>query len=110
MRRSNEPLFWSLFSAGGMVTALLMPALILVTGFLVPADFIEYRRLEAIATNPLGRLAVFAIAFLTFFHWAHRFRHVLVELGLRRFGMPIAVVCYLAAVAGSTWAGVVALG
>jgi fumarate reductase subunit D len=110
MRRSNEPLFWSLFSAGGMVAALLMPALILVTGFLVPAEWVEYERLEAIVTNPLGRLAIFGIAFLTFFHWAHRFRHVLVELGLRRLALPIAVGCYLAAVAGSAWAGVVALG
>jgi fumarate reductase subunit D len=110
MRRSNEPLFWSLFSAGGMVTALVAPALILVTGFLVPAEWVEYERLEALVTNPLGRLAIFAIAFLTFFHWAHRFRHALVEMGLRRFGMPIAVICYVAAVAGSAWAGVVALG
>ena len=110
MRRSNEPLFWSLFSAGGMVTALVMPALILVTGFLVPAEWVEYERLEAIVTHPLGRLALFVIALLTFFHWAHRFRHALVEMGLRRFGMPIAAVCYLAAVAGSAWAGVVTLG
>jgi len=109
MRRSNEPFFWSLFSAGGMVTALLMPALILVTGFLVPGEWVEFERLEAIVTNPLARVAIFGVAFLTFFHWAHRFRHALVEMGLRRFGQPIAIACYLVAAAGSAWAGVVAL-
>ena len=42
VRRSNEPLFWSLFSAGGMLAALLAPALIIVTGFLVPANDVTF--------------------------------------------------------------------
>ncbi len=109
MRRSREPLFWSLFSAGGVVTALLLPVLILVTGFLVPAHQVGFERLQAIFTNPLGRLVLFGVAFLTFFHWAHRFRHTLVDLGLERIGLPIAVVCYLAALVGTVWAAVVAL-
>ncbi len=107
MRRSNEPLFWSLFSAGGMLTALLGPVVILVTGFLVAAHDISFSRLHSIFTNPLGRLVLFAFASLTFFHWAHRFRHVLVDVGLRRFSVPLAVVCYLAALAGTVVAGVV---
>lgn len=108
MRRSQEPLFWSLFSAGGVVAALLAPVLIIVTGFLAPAGLVTFDRLEAIFTNPLGRLVLFGVAFLIFFHWAHRFRHTLVDLGLERFGMPIAAVCYLLALAGTIWAGVVA--
>jgi fumarate reductase subunit D len=108
MRRSNEPFFWSLFSAGGTITALLAPVLIVIVGFLVPADQVEYDRLETIFTNPLGRLALVAFAFLTFFHWAHRFRHTLNEIGLKPFGLPIAVACYLIALAGSVWAGMVA--
>ncbi len=107
-RRSNEPFFWSLFSAGGMITALLAPALIIVVGFLVPADQVEFDRLETIFTNPVGRLALFGFAFLTFFHWAHRFRHTLLEIGLKPFALPIAVACYLIALAGSVWAGIVA--
>jgi fumarate reductase subunit D len=110
VRRSYEPFFWSIFSAGGMVTALVMPALILLTGFLLPAGWVEYERLRELVTNPFGRLAIFGVALLTFFHWAHRFRHALVEMGLRRFAMQIAVLCYVAAVAGSAWAGVVAFG
>ena len=108
MRRSNEPLFWSLFSAGGVVTALLMPVLIVITGFLVPANLVGFQRLEQIFTNPLGRLVLFGLGFLTFFHWGHRFRHTLIDIGLERLGLLIAVVCYLVALAGTVWAGVVA--
>ena len=108
MRNSEEPFFWSLFSAGGVVTALLTPVLIVVTGFLVPADWVKLHRLVRIFTNPAGRAVLFALAFLTFFHWAHRFRHTLLEVGLKRFAAPIAVACYLVALAGTAWAGVVA--
>ncbi len=108
MRKSNEPLFWSLFSGGGMLAALLAPALILVTGFLVPAKAVSYARLHAILTNPVGRVVLFGVAALIFFHWAHRFRHVLIDVGLRRFSLALAVVCYLTALGGTVWAGIVA--
>ena len=109
MRRSNEPVFWALFSGGGMALALVAPALILVTGFLVPMELVSFDRLHAVLTHPLGRLAVFGLAFLTFFHWAHRFRHTLLEVGLRTFAIPLAIVCYSAALAGTVWAAYVAL-
>jgi fumarate reductase subunit D len=108
MRRSNEPLFWSLFSAGGMITAVLAPVLIIVTGFLVPANQVAFARLHEIVTNPVGKVVLFGVASLTFFHWGHRFRHVLIDVGLRRFSLALGVACYLAAVAGTVWAGVVA--
>src|ERR1700740_2960217 len=107
MRRSNEPLFWSLFSAGGMLTAPLAPAVILVTGFLVAANDISFSRIHSLFTNVLGRLVLFAFATLTFLHWAHRSRHLLVDLGLRRFHGPLAIVFYGAAAAGTVVAGVV---
>lgn len=110
MRPSNEPLFWSLFSAGGMVLALVAPALILVTGFLVPAERVEFDRLEPVLTHPIGRLMLFGLAFLTFVHAAHRLRHVLVDMGLRRLRAPIAVVAYVAAGGATAWAATVAFG
>ena len=110
MRRSNEPLFWSLFSAGGMLTALLTPAMIVVTGFLVAANDVTFARLHDVVENPFGKAALFVLASLTFFHWAHRFKHVLIDLGLRRFGLMLAVVCYLVAVGGTIWAGVAVFG
>jgi fumarate reductase subunit D len=91
-----------------MVTALLTPVLILVCGFLVPAHRVGYSRLNDILTNPVGRLVLFGLALVTFFHWAHRFRHVLIDVGLAAFGLPIALTCYLAALAASAWAGVIA--
>ena len=108
MRKSNEPLFWSLFSGGGMLLALLGPALIIVTGFLVPANTVGFTRLHSIFTNPVGRVVLFGVAALTFFHAAHRLRHVLIDVGLRRFSLPLAVTCYAAALAGTIWAGTVA--
>ena len=108
MRKSNEPFFWALFSAGGVITAFLAPVLIVIIGFLVPEHRLKFGRLEEIFTNPFGRLVLFGIAFFTFFHWAHRFRHTLIEIGLKPFGRSVAVVCYTAALAGTVWAGVVA--
>jgi fumarate reductase subunit D len=108
MRRSSEPLYWSLFSAGGIITALLAPVLIVVVGFLVPGDHVGFQRLHEIFTNPVGRLVVFGLAFFTFFLAAHRLRHTLVDVGLKRFARPITVTCNLAALAGTIWAGVVA--
>lgn len=108
MRRSSEPLYWSLFSAGGVITALLAPVLIIVIGFLVPGGEVSFHRLHEIFTNPFGRLVVFGLAFFTFFLCAHRVRHTLAEVGLKHFAAPITVTCNLAALAGTIWAGVVA--
>lgn len=108
MRRSNEPFFWSLFSAGGVITALLAPVLIIIVGFLAPAGYVGFDRLERILTNPGGRLVLLGLAFFTFFHWAHRFRHLLAEMGPKSVALPLAVSCYAAALGASIWAGVVA--
>lgn len=110
MRYSTEPFFWSMFSAGGMVTALLLPVLIVITGFVIPTDRISYEHLHAIFSNPLIRLVLFGVAFLTFMHWANRFRHTLVDMGLKSLHTPITVGCYIAAVVGTAWAAMVVLG
>src|SRR6516162_2952204 len=108
LRRSSEPFYWSLFSAGGTITALLAPVLIIVVGFLVPGDQVSFHRLHQIFTNPFGRLVVFGLAFFTFFMCAHRLRHTLTEVGLKQYSVPITLTCNLAALAGTIWAGVVA--
>ena len=36
MRRSNAPVFWLLFGAGGMLSALLGAALVSITGIAAP--------------------------------------------------------------------------
>jgi fumarate reductase subunit D len=110
MRPSNEPLFWSLFSAGGMLSALVVPALVLVTGLLLPAGAVDFDRIRDVLTNPLARLVLFGICALTFAHAAHRLRHTLVDLGMKPMAMQVAVVCYAVGALLTLWAAVVAFG
>ena len=107
-KRSGEPFWWALFSAGGMIMAIIGPALIVTIAFLVPADKVEFGRLHAIFTNPLGRIALVGIAFVTFFHWAHRFRHTLLEIGLKRYAREISAASYGTALLATLFAAVVA--
>ena len=90
-RRSNEPFFWALFSAGGMLAALLLPALVAVLWFAPPS----YQELVGKVDQPLVKLALFGLIMLSLFHWAHRFRFTLYD-GLQLshlFGL-IATICY----------------
>ena len=109
MRPSNEPFFWAMFSAGGVIVALLLPVLIVITGFVVPAEGIEFDQLERLFNNVLVRLIILGVAFFSFVHAAHRLRHTLKDLGLRSIATPLAVVCYAAALAGTVWAALVVL-
>lgn len=109
MRPSNEPFFWAIFSAGGTIVALLLPVLIIITGFVIPAGGVEFHQLDALFNNPLVRLIILGVAFVSFFHAAHRIRHTLKDLGLRSVATPLTVVCYAAALAGTVWAALVVL-
>ena len=101
MARSNEPAFWSLFSAGGMVAAFLIPAAIFITAYMVPAGKIEADNLRMVMSHPISRLLLLAMISLPMFHWAHRFRFALVDLGSKKAKLPIAILFYGTA-AGST--------
>jgi fumarate reductase subunit D len=46
---------------------------------------------------------------LPLFHWAHRFRFTLVDLGLKAAKGPIAIFCYGSALAGTVIAAFVLL-
>jgi fumarate reductase subunit D len=106
MARSNEPFWWALFGAGGMVAALLVPITIIVTGFYVPN---RATALYSILHNPLARLYLFLVISLPLFHWAHRFRYTLVDLGVQTARMQIAVACYGSAIVGTVLAALLAL-
>lgn len=84
--RSADPLWWLLFSAGGVVAALLMPIALVLTGIAVPAGWLSQDSLLALMRHPLGRLYLFVLVSLPLFHWAHRFRYALVDLGLPLLG------------------------
>lgn len=103
--RSADPLFWLLFSAGGTVTALLMPVAVILTGVAVPAGWVTGDELLAVVRHPLGRVVIFGLVSLGLFHWAHRFRYALVDLGVGWLGRR-AWLFYGLAAAGT----IVALG
>jgi fumarate reductase subunit D len=106
MKRSNEPIFWSLFGAGGVLSALVGPVLILVTGLLVPAgiwlpsDAMSFERMQAFAGHWLGKLVILAVISLFLWHGMHRVYHGLHDIGMHaRTGAM--VVCYGVALAGT---------
>ena len=108
MAKSNEPIWWSLFSAGGVVAAFLIPLHIFLMGIAWPMGLVslEFDKVQTLLANPLVRLYCFVLISLPLFHWAHRFRFILVHLGLKNIKTLLAVLCYGAAIMGTVVAGV----
>lgn len=107
-----EPLWWGLFGAGGFVAALVLPVMILIFGWYLPlgglpSQAITPYRLANLLANPLVKLFLLVVISLPLFHWAHRFRYFLFDLGLHGGRMGIAVLCYGAAVVGTVIAALV---
>ena len=106
MKRSNKPIFWSLFGAGGMLSALIGPALVFITGIAVPLGFqlgtdaMSYGRMLRFAGNWAGKAFVLAVIALFLWHAAHRIFHSLHDLGLRTGPLAFAL-CYGTAFAGT---------
>jgi fumarate reductase subunit D len=99
MKRSNDPIFWSLFGAGGMLSALVGAALVFVTGIGVPLgilvskDLMQYQRMLGFAHHWLGKVIVFAIIVLFLWHAALRIFHMLHDFGVHA-GMGAKLVCF----------------
>ena len=110
MKRSNEPVFWSLFGAGGMLSALVGVALVFVTGIGVPLallvsqDLMRYQNMLGFAQHWLGKIIVFAIIALFLWHAALRILHMLHDFGVhadkgaRLVGYGLTLLCTLATV------------
>jgi fumarate reductase subunit D len=98
-QRSNAPVFWLLFGAGGLLSALLGCALVIVTGLAVPlgwplpADLLAYPRMLALAQHGLGKAFLFGVVALFAWHAVHRIFHSLHDLGIP-IGMPAKLACY----------------
>ncbi len=111
MARTSEPFWWALFAAGGMVAALLVPIHIVLTGIAASAGWVrgpfEFDRLLALVSHPISRLYLFVLIALPLFHWAHRFRFTLIDLGLKGQQRAVAFACYGAAIVGTVLAAVV---
>ena len=114
MKRSNEPLFWSLFGAGGMLSALVGPALIFLTGLAIPAgllfrpDAMSFERMSAFMQSGFAKIAVVAVISLFLWHGCHRLLHLLHDLGIHG-GAVAKVFFYGLALAGTVAAIALAL-
>ena len=103
--RQPEPLLWMLFSAGGVLSGMLMPVLALLFGVAFPLGWLSapsYEHMLEVLGNPLTRLALFGLCVLSLFHWAHRFRHTLYDgLQIKHLNEVIALLSYGTAAIGS---------
>lgn len=102
MKRSNKPIFWSLFGAGGMLAALTGPALVFITGVAGPLGFVDirYERAAGLLQNGFGKLALFLVISLFLFHGCHRLYHCLHDFGIH-VGAGLKAAFHGAAAAGS---------
>ena len=106
MKRSNAPIFWSLFGAGGVLSALVGPVLVYITGIAAPTGVgmppaaLAYPRVLAFAQNVGGKVALFVIIALFLWHAAHRIYHCLHDFGVHP-GAATKVLLYGSAFVGS---------
>lgn len=87
--RTNEPIFWTLFGAGGVVVAFILPMLIFLTGIAGPLGWLpkgsfSYERMVAIVHNPFGKLFVFVVIALCLWHGVHRMILSLHDFGIHK--------------------------
>ena len=108
-RQSNEAFFWMLFSAGGVLAAVLIPVHLFLFGLAFPLGWIQppsYEHLLALVRLPVTRIYLFVLCSLPLFHWAHRFRYTLYDgLQVKHLNEVIFSLCYGGAVVGTVVAG-----
>ena len=108
-KRSNEPFLWLLFSAGGVVAALLIPVQLFLLFLAFPLGWLPaptHQNLLSLASHPLARLYLFVLCALPLFHWAHRFRYTLYDgLQIKHLNELINAFCYGGAIVGTMVAG-----
>jgi fumarate reductase subunit D len=99
VKRSNAPVFWVLFGAGGMLAALFGPVLVLITGIAtplgsaLPPGVLSYARMLALARHWWGKGFLFILIALFAWHAMHRIFHSLHDLGIQT-GAFAKLACY----------------
>ena len=98
-------IWWFLFAQGGVIAAILVPVHVLVQGILGPLGIVpvvdrHYDTWANVLGNPLVKLYLLVLIAFPFFHFAHRLRYLLVDLGVPAArGVPAQIVFYGGAVA-----------
>lgn len=103
MARSNKPIVWGPFAAGGTLTAFLTPALMVLMLLVAighAPDLLAYERLNAFAAHWLVKIAIAGTVFLSLWSAAHRLRITCYDLGVRADTL-IATIVYAVALAGT---------
>jgi fumarate reductase subunit D len=94
--------WWFMFAQGGVLAAILLPVHILFQGILGPLGVVDVADPgdTALIGNPIVKLYLLVLIALPFFHFAHRLRYLLVDLGLPAArSVPAQVVFYGGAIA-----------
>ncbi|CAD7850529.1 MAG: hypothetical protein [Olavius algarvensis Gamma 1 endosymbiont] len=103
MAKVNKALFWSLFAAGGTLTAFVFPVLALITliaAYGNPPEVMAFEQMQGLLANWLAKLVAFGTVSLALWHAAHRLRIGLHGLGLRADGV-VSIVGYGIALVGT---------
>ena len=79
--------WWFMFAQGGVIAAILLPVHILVQGILGPLAIVpvadrHHDTWVNVLGNPLVKLYLLVLIAFPFFHFAHRLRYLLVDLGV----------------------------
>jgi len=106
-RTSSRPalshlFWWFMFAQGGVLAAVLLPVHILFQGILGPLGYVNVAEPNntGLIGNPIVKLYLLVLIALPFFHFAHRLRYLLVDLGLPAArSVPAQVVFYGGAIA-----------
>lgn len=110
-RRPVEPILWLLFSAGGVMSAMFLPALVFLFALAIPLGWVEapdHAQLAGLVGHPLTALVLLGLFALSLFHWAQRFRYTLFDgLKLKQHQRVINAGVYGVALLGSAAAALV---
>ena len=101
MARSNKPIVWGPFAAGGTLTAFLTPVLVVLTllaAFGYAPQVFSYESMRALAAHWAVKVVFVAVIGLSLWSAAHRLRITLYDLGLRADTL-VATVLYAATLA-----------
>ena len=98
MSKSNKPIVWGPFAAGGTLTAFLIPVLVALT--LLQPKGLSYESMHAFASHWAGKVALAGAIFLSLWSAAHRLRITCYDLGIRADTL-VATLVYAVALAGT---------
>jgi succinate dehydrogenase subunit D len=95
-------LWWFMFAQGGVIAAILLPVHIVLNGILGPLGIVSVVQPGnvTILSNPLVKLYLLVLIAVPFFHFAHRLRYLLVDMGVPAARtVPAQVLFYGGAIA-----------